>query len=72
MVALEFTILNEPAQRQSRELFQKVETVLVLLEAAEVLTSDNRFSLALRNGSRTMTLPGDPRAVRALFTSVDG
>jgi hypothetical protein len=71
MVALEFTILNEPAQRQSRELFQKVETVLVLLAAAEVpATIGSRLPCA--NGSRTMTLPGDPRAVRALFTSVDG
>jgi hypothetical protein len=58
------TLLIAPAQRQSRELFGKISDFIALLEPAEMLEEDNRLSCSLRNGSRIVTLPGDPKTVR--------
>jgi Terminase large subunit, T4likevirus-type, N-terminal len=54
-----------PSQRQSRELFVKIMTFLGRLEPAEPTEEETKLSLALSNGSRVVTLPGDnPRTVR--------
>ena len=54
-----------PSQRQSRELFIKIHGFLIRLEPAEPLEEETKLSLALANGSRVVTLPGDnPRTVR--------
>jgi phage terminase large subunit-like protein len=58
------TLLVSPSQRQSRELFQKVTTFLRAVEPSPRLTEDNRLSATLANGSRIVSLPGDPRTIR--------
>jgi Terminase large subunit, T4likevirus-type, N-terminal len=57
-------LLVSPSQRQSRELFGKVMTFLRSLEPAETLEEDNKLSATLANGSRIVSLPGDPKTVR--------
>jgi Terminase large subunit, T4likevirus-type, N-terminal len=57
-------LLVSPSQRQSRELFQKVTGFLRALEPVQELEVDNRLSATLTNGSRIVSLPGDPRTVR--------
>jgi hypothetical protein len=57
-------LLVSPSQRQSRELFTKVTDFLRSLEPAEILEEDNRLSCSLRNQSRIVSLPGDPRTIR--------
>jgi hypothetical protein len=49
-----------PSLRQSRELFAKVIAFLKALEPVEPLEEDNKSSCELRNGSRIVSLPGDP------------
>src|SRR5690348_3567066 len=57
-------LLVSPSLRQSKELFAKVLGFLRDLEPAEVLEEDNKSSCALANGSRLVSLPGDPDTVR--------
>src|SRR5947209_9839283 len=56
--------LVSPSQRQSRELFGKVIEFLRRLEPAEATEEDNRLSVMLKNGSRIVSLPGDPKTIR--------
>lgn len=58
--------LVSPSLRQSRELFGKVIEFMRGLEPAEPTEEDNRLSVALRNGSRIVSLPGDPKTIRCL------
>jgi hypothetical protein len=53
-----------PSLRQSRELFAKVIGFLKDLEPVEPLEEDNKSSCELCNGSRIVSLPGDPDTVR--------
>jgi hypothetical protein len=53
-----------PSLRQSRELFAKVIGFLKDLEPVEPLEEDNKSSCELSNGSRIVSLPGDPDTVR--------
>ena len=55
-------LLVSPSQRQSRELFQKLTTFLRGVEPNP--EEDNRLSCGLSNGSRIVSLPGDPKTVR--------
>jgi hypothetical protein len=57
-------LLVSPSLRQSKELFKKVVAFLRDLEPAEVLDEDNKSSCALANGSRIVSLPGEPDTVR--------
>jgi hypothetical protein len=57
-------LLVSPSQRQSKELFAKVIGFLKNLEPAEVLEEDNKSSCTLANGSRIVSLPGDPDTIR--------
>jgi hypothetical protein len=60
-------LLVSPSLRQSKELFSKVTKVtrfLKSLEPVEPLEEDNRCSCELKNGSRIVSLPGDPETVR--------
>jgi hypothetical protein len=53
-----------PSLRQSRELFGKILFFLRRLEPVEPLEEDNKSSCELGNGSRIVSLPGDPDTVR--------
>jgi hypothetical protein len=53
-----------PSLRQSRELFVKILGFLKNLEPVEPLLEDNKSSCELANGSRIVSLPGDPDTVR--------
>jgi hypothetical protein len=53
-----------PSLRQSRELFAKIIGFLKSLEPVEPLEEDNKSSCELANGSRIVSLPGDPDTVR--------
>jgi Terminase large subunit, T4likevirus-type, N-terminal len=54
-----------PSQRQSRELFIKINSFLRKLEPSEPTEEETRLTLMLANGSRIIALPGDnPRTVR--------
>ena len=57
-------LLVSPSLRQSRELFAKVMEFQKDLEPAEALEEDNKSSCALPNGTRIVSLPGDPSTVR--------
>lgn len=58
------TLLVSPSLRQSKELFSKVMGFLRDLQPAEVLEEDNKSSCTLANGSRIVSLPGDPDTLR--------
>jgi hypothetical protein len=58
------TLLVSPSQRQSRELFAKTIDFLRSIEPTVELDEDNKLSATLRNRSRVVSLPGDPRTVR--------
>jgi hypothetical protein len=53
-----------PSLRQSRELFAKIIGFVKNLEPVEPLVEDNKSSCELANGSRIVSLPGDPDTVR--------
>jgi hypothetical protein len=53
-----------PSLRQSRELFAKVMFFLKSIEPVIPLEEDNKSSCELHNGSRIVSLPGDPDTVR--------
>src|SRR6516165_8229146 len=50
-----------PSLRQSKELFAKVMAFLKSIEPVIPLEEDNKSSCELSNGSRIVSLPGDPR-----------
>jgi hypothetical protein len=52
--------------RQSRELFWKVVKFMRDLQPAEPTEEDNKLSVTLSNGSRIVSLPGDPKTIRGL------
>lgn len=58
------TLLVSPSQRQSKELFSKTIDFLRTVEPAVDLDEDNKLSATLRNRSRIVSLPGDPRTTR--------
>ena len=57
-------LLISPSLRQSKELFAKVAGFLKSLQPVQILDEDNKLSLALENGSRICSLPGDPKTIR--------
>ena len=57
-----------PSLRQSRELFAKVMAFLKSIEPVIPLEEDNKSSCELSNGSRIVSLPGDPDTVRGYST----
>jgi hypothetical protein len=58
------TLCVSPSLRQSRELFAKVMLFLKSIEPVIPLEEDNKSSCELSNGSRIVSLPGDPDTVR--------
>jgi hypothetical protein len=62
-------LMVSPSQRQSSELFRKVQDFLFLLPVRPTLLEDNKLSLQLRNGSRVVSLPSKEGSVRG-FSSV--
>jgi len=59
-----------PTQRQSGELFRLAKAAIVRALPGEAFPTDNRLSLELPNGSRLLSLPGDPGTVRGLTASL--
>jgi hypothetical protein len=57
-------LMISPSLRQSRELFVKAQSFFKVLDAQPRLDEDNRLSMALKNGSRVVALPGDPGTIR--------
>jgi hypothetical protein len=57
-------LLVSPSLRQSKELFKKVVAFLRDLLPAVVLEEDNKSSLTMANGSRIVSLPGEPDTIR--------
>ena len=57
-------LLVSKAQRQSAELFAKVQGYLRSMENPPALDSDNALSCRLANGSRIISLPGDGDTIR--------
>lgn len=57
-------LLGSPSLRQSSELFRKVRESYNKVENPPKLTEDNKLSLTMTNGSRIVSLPGDPATVR--------
>src|SRR5215469_15360425 len=53
-----------PSLRQSKELFAKVMAFLKSIEPVIPLEEDNKSSCQLANGSRIVSLPGDPDTIR--------
>jgi hypothetical protein len=65
-------IVIAPSQRQSRELFIKIMGFLQSLEPVEPTEEETKLSLQLQNGSRVVTLPGQPAdGARLLGTGID-
>src|SRR5208282_3142880 len=58
------SLLFSPSLRQSKELFAKVTGFLKRLDAHPAMDEDNKSSFSLTNGSRVVSLPGDPATVR--------
>ena len=59
------TLLLSPSLRQSQELFRKVTAVYKSLGRPVPSESENALSLALENGSRIVSLPGNETTIRA-------
>lgn len=57
-------LIAAPSQRQSIELFRKITGFYRALGRPVAAEAENTMSLALENGSRIVTLPGDERTVR--------
>jgi phage terminase large subunit-like protein len=53
-----------PALRQSQELFQKLSVFYQELGKPIAPVEDRKLSMALENGSRIVTLPGDEKTIR--------
>jgi hypothetical protein len=58
------TLLLSPSQRQSMELFRKVLAGYRYLNRPVPAEAENQMSLALDNGSRVISLPGNESTVR--------
>jgi hypothetical protein len=58
------TLLLSPSQRQSMELFRKVLAGYRYLNRPVPAEAENQMSLALENGSRVISLPGNESTVR--------
>jgi hypothetical protein len=63
-------ILISPSLRQSSELFRKVSDLYDSLPSRPRLVEDNRLSMALRGGSRIVSLPSSEATVRG-YSHVD-
>ena len=59
-----------PTQWQSGELFRLAKAAIVKAMPDASFPTDNRLSLELPNGSRLLSLPGDPGTVRGLTASL--
>ena len=59
-----------PTQRQSGELFRLGKAAIVKALPDASFPTDNRLSVELPNGSRLLSLPGDPGTVRGLTASL--
>lgn len=59
-----------PTQRQSGELFRLAKAAIVKALPGADFATDNRLSCELPNGSRLLSLPGDPQTVRGLTASL--
>jgi len=57
-------LLVSPSQRQSAELFAKIDGFLKMLSVMPVKVKDNQFSMQLGNGSRIVALPGQEKTIR--------
>jgi len=58
------TLLTSPSQRQATELLTKVRSVLTSPGLGTKLEQNAATSLELRNGSRVVSLPASPEAIR--------
>ena len=63
-------LLVSPSLRQSSELFRKVTDELNKLKTQPDKTENNKLSLALKNGSRIVSLPGTEATIRG-FSGAD-
>ncbi len=59
-----------PTQRQSGEVFRLAKAAIVKSLPDADFPTDNRLSVELPNGSRLLSLPGDPGTVRGLTASL--
>jgi hypothetical protein len=57
-------LLVSPSQRQSAELFAKIDGFLKTLSVIPVKVKDSQFSMRLGNGSRIVALPGQEKTIR--------
>ncbi|HEY3713868.1 MAG TPA: terminase family protein, partial [Jatrophihabitantaceae bacterium] len=57
-------LIAAPSQRQSVELFRTITRFYRVLGRPVAAEAENTMSLALENGSRIVTLPGDERTTR--------
>ena len=57
-------LLVSPSQRQSTELFAKIDEFLKTLAVMPVKIKHNQFSMLLENGSRIVALPGQEKTIR--------
>jgi hypothetical protein len=64
------TLLVSPSQRQSSELFKKVQDWADALDRPLALEEDNALGMKLANGSRVVSLPGRDSTIRG-FSGVD-
>src|SRR5262249_34787784 len=58
------TLLISPSQRQSSELFRKVQDFLAMLPVKPEMDEDNKLSLQFANKSRIVSLPGNEATIR--------
>lgn len=63
-------IIASPSQRQSGELFRKVQTTLRAAVGAPEFTLDSTTRLELANGSRIVSLPGSEATLRGYSAPV--
>ena len=57
-------LLLSPSQRQSAELLRKVKSLLPPFKERIRIASETALQLELGNGSRVLSLPGDPATIR--------
>lgn len=63
-------LLFSPTLRQSTELFKKVSEFMILARSSPKRVEDSKQYMTLQNGSRILSLPGDPETVRG-YSAVD-
>ncbi len=59
-------VLIAPAMRQSVEMFRRVLAMYEAIGRPVVAEQENLSSMTLENGSRVLSLPGDPATVRGI------